>query len=93
MNLRFFINPQTGEPHIDDHNVSEEEVEDVLDRPTETVPGRDGTFVAYGQSGAGRWLKVIYAIEGPPARAYRVITAYEPRPKTIRALRRRRKSR
>ncbi len=91
MRLRFYINPRTGEPHIYDHGVNEDEVGDVLENPTDTVPGREGTTIALGQTAAGRWLKVVYVVEGPPSRAYRVLTAYEPRPKAIRALRRRRK--
>lgn len=90
MRLRFYINPQTGQPHIHDHNVDEDEVADVLDAPIETIPGRDGSTISFGQTAAGRWLKVIYVIEERASRSYRVITAYEPRPKAIRALRRRR---
>jgi hypothetical protein len=30
MDLRFYLDPQTGEPHIYEHGVSEEEVEEVL---------------------------------------------------------------
>jgi hypothetical protein len=32
VNLRFYIDPETGEPHIVRHRVSEAEVEDVLRR-------------------------------------------------------------
>jgi hypothetical protein len=55
--LRFFIDPATGEPHIAGHNVSEQEVEDVLGRPLEDRPGSEGSRVALGQTEAGRYLK------------------------------------
>jgi hypothetical protein len=51
--LRFFIDPATGEPHIAGHNVSEQQVEDVLTRPLEDRPGSEGSRVALGQSEAG----------------------------------------
>jgi hypothetical protein len=44
--LRFFIDPATGEPHIAGHNVTAEEVEDVLARPFEDRPGSEGSRVA-----------------------------------------------
>jgi hypothetical protein len=44
--LRFFIDPSTGLPHIYNHSVSEAEVEDVLARPIEDRPGSEGSRVA-----------------------------------------------
>jgi hypothetical protein len=32
MELRFYFNPATGQPHIYDHGVTEEEVREVLER-------------------------------------------------------------
>jgi hypothetical protein len=38
--IRFFLDPETGEPHILEHGVTEEEVEEVLLRPAEDLrPG------------------------------------------------------
>ena len=37
------IDPTTGEPHIAGHNVTEDEVEDVLTRPLEDRPGSGGS--------------------------------------------------
>jgi hypothetical protein len=31
--IRFYLNPRTGEPHILDHGLTEIDVEDVLDGP------------------------------------------------------------
>ena len=54
MDLRFYIDPETGLPHIDNHNVTEIEVEDVLESPGEDRPGRHGARIALGQTTAGR---------------------------------------
>ena len=89
--LRFFIDSATGEPHIAGHNVSEDEVEDVLARPIEDRPGSEGSRVALGQTEAGRYLKVIYVPDPEPGSVF-VITAYDLGPKARKALRRRRKS-
>jgi hypothetical protein len=39
MQVRFYIDPQSGAPHIYGHDVSESEVEEVLERPVEDRPG------------------------------------------------------
>ncbi len=88
--LRFFIDSSTGQPHIYGHNVSEAEVEDVLARPIEDRPGAEGSRVALGQTEAGRYLKVIYVPDPAPGSVF-VITAYDLGPKALKALRRRRK--
>jgi len=41
MNIRFYLDPATGEPHIYSHGVTEDEVADVLRNPGEDRPGRD----------------------------------------------------
>ncbi len=43
MQLRFFIDLSTGQPHIYGHDVTEAEVEDVLSRPIEDRPGTEGS--------------------------------------------------
>ncbi|MDQ3583611.1 MAG: hypothetical protein M3495_19285 [Pseudomonadota bacterium] len=40
--LRFFIDPETGTPHIHNHAVNENEVEEVLGNPGEDRVGREG---------------------------------------------------
>jgi hypothetical protein len=35
--FRFYLNPRTGEPHILDHGLTEIDVQDVLDGPTESA--------------------------------------------------------
>lgn len=90
MELRFFVDPATGQPHIEGHNVTETEVEDVLARPIEDRLGTEGSRVAVGRTEEGRYLKVIYVPDPTPGSVF-VITAYDLGPKALKALRRRRK--
>lgn len=90
MKVRFYIDAETGDPHIHRHGVTEGEVEDILRRPLEDRPGREGSRVALGQTGAGRYLRVIYVPDPAPESLF-VITAYELGPKAKQALRRRRR--
>jgi len=48
--VRFYIDRESGEPHIVRHGVSEHEVRDVLARPFEDRPGREDSRVALGQA-------------------------------------------
>ncbi|OFW13681.1 MAG: hypothetical protein A3H27_11440 [Acidobacteria bacterium RIFCSPLOWO2_02_FULL_59_13] len=88
MKIRFYSDPETDEPHIYRHGVEEVEVEDVLGRPLEDRPGREGARVALGKTRAGRYLRVIYVPDPQPVSVF-VITAYQLGPKALRALRRR----
>lgn len=92
MNLRFYIDPATDEPHIYEHSVDEDEIEDVLARPGEDRPGREGSRVAIGQTQSGRYLRVIYVPDPEPDSVF-VITAYELKGKSLAAYRRRRRKR
>lgn len=67
MKIRFYIDRETGEPHIYGHGVSEGEVTEVLGSPGEDRPGREGSRVAVGRTSAGRALRVIY-VPDPGAR-------------------------
>ena len=90
MEIRFYIDPESGEPHIYRHDVSETEVQDILTRPLEDRPGTEGSRVALGQTRGGRYLRVIYVPDPPPGGIF-VITAHPLGPKAQRALRRRRR--
>jgi hypothetical protein len=85
--IRYHINPTTGLPHIYDHFVSENDVEDILGRPLQDIRGRDDSRIAIGQTARGRYLKVIYVPDPIPDSVF-VITAYELGPKAKRAIRR-----
>jgi len=92
MKVRFYRDPATGEPHIHGHDVTESEVEEILGRPIEDRPGKEGSRVAVGQARAGRYLRVVYVPDPSPDSVF-VITSYELGPKAKHALRRRRKKR
>lgn len=53
MKAHFYLDPETGEPHIYDHGVTEEEAEDVVRNPGEDRPGREGSRVAIGRTREG----------------------------------------
>jgi len=91
MNVRYYIDPATGQPHIYSHNVSESEVEEVLAHPGEDRVGSDGTRVAIGRTLHGRFLRVIYVPDPEPKSVF-VITAYDLRGKPALAYRRRRRN-
>jgi hypothetical protein len=62
LQTRFYIDPATGLPRIYDHHVDEDEVMEVLEKPSEDRAGRDGTRIALGQTTSGRYLRVIYNV-------------------------------
>lgn len=90
MQTRFYINPATGLPHINDHEVDEDEVIEILEKPIEDRAGREGSRIALGQTASGRYLRVIYVPDPEPDSVF-VITAYELAGKALAAFRRRRR--
>ncbi len=92
MDIRYFIDPETGSPHIYRHGVTEEDVEGVLRRPIEDRPGREGARIALGRTETGRYLRIIYVLDPIPDSVF-VITAYPLGWRALRALRRRRRRR
>jgi hypothetical protein len=87
---RFYIDPATGLPHVHGHEVSEDEVIEVLEDPGEDRAGREGSRVAIGQTAAGRYLRIIY-VPDPELDSVFVITGYELTGKPLAAFRRRRR--
>ena len=92
MNVRFYTDPGSDLPHIYNHSVEEEEVEEALARQGEDRQGRGDTRVAIGQTNAGRYLRVIYSRDLEPDSVF-VITAYELQGKPLAAYLRRRRRR
>ena len=90
VNVRYHIDPATGDPHIYEHGVSEQEVEDVLGRPDQDIRGREDSRISIGQTRDGRYLKVVYVPDPVPDSVF-VITAYELGSKAKRAIRRKRR--
>lgn len=51
MQVRYYIDPASGQPRIYGHNADESEVEDILARALEDRPGRQGSRVALARRG------------------------------------------
>jgi hypothetical protein len=88
MEFRYYIDPETGEPHIYGHRVTEVEVEQVMRGSGEDFPAKRGARMKLGQTAAGRYLQVIYVPDEEGDSAF-VITAYELHGKAKTAFRRR----
>jgi len=86
--IRFYFDSALCQPHIYNHDVDEDVVEEILTNPGEDRPGRDGSRVAMGRTAAGRYLKVVYVRDPNPDSVF-VITAYELQGKPLLAYRRR----
>lgn len=63
MNVRYYIDADTGLPHIYQHGVREDEVEEIVRRPLENRPGEQSSRVLIGQTRNGRYLRVIVSID------------------------------
>ena len=90
MNVRYYIDSETGLPHIYKHNISEFEVETVLKKPGEDRPGKEGSRIAIGKTESGKFIRIIYVPESSKERIF-VITAYEISGNVLKAYRRRRR--
>jgi hypothetical protein len=90
MEARFYVDPETGLPHIYNHGVTEVEVLQVLLKPGEVYRGDRNSRLKSGQTAAGRYIQVIYAPD-PGGDSVFVITAYPLTGKARKAFRRRRR--
>lgn len=90
--VRYYVDVETGEPHIYGHGISESEVEYVLRHAGEDRPGRDGARVALGQTASGRYVRVIYVPDEDEKSVF-VVTAFELHGKPLKAYRRRQRRR
>jgi hypothetical protein len=88
MEVRYFLDPDTGQPHIYGHGVSEHEVDEVLRGRGEDLRAARDSRRKIGQTAADRVLQVFYVPDADPESVF-VITAYEPRGKAKKAFRRR----
>jgi len=73
MKIRFYVDPESGTPHVHRHGVGEDEVEDILGNLREDRPGREDSRVATGQTRVGRYLRVIYV---PDPESRRIVRNY-----------------
>jgi Domain of unknown function (DUF4258) len=90
MRIRFYLDSRTGQPHIYGHNVTEDEVEQVLASPLEDRPGTEGARIALGRTETGRYLRVVYVPDPEPDSVF-VVTAYTLEGKPLTAYKRRRR--
>lgn len=88
MQIRFYLNPETGELYIHGHAVVESEVAEAFANVLEDGGGEGGARVAIGRTDAGRYIRIIYSPDPEPESVF-VITAYDLGPKALWALRRR----
>jgi hypothetical protein len=92
MNVRYYRDPETGLPHIYDHGVTEEEVEQVLRGRGDDLRAARDSRRKIGQTNTGRYLQVIYVPDESPNSVF-VISAYDLRGKARKAFRRRQRRR
>jgi hypothetical protein len=88
MDVRYYLDPDTGLPHIYGHGVTEQEVEEVLRGRGEDLRATGTARRKLGQTSAGRYLQVFYVPDEDPNSVF-VVTAYEPQGKARRAFHRR----
>lgn len=88
MEVRFYIDPETDQPHIYEHGITEEEVREVLSKRGDDFQGRRNSRVRFGQTASGRYLKVVYKPD-QDIDSILVITAYDLSGKSLKAFRRR----
>jgi hypothetical protein len=92
MEIRYYFDPDTGQPHIYGHGVTEQEIEEVLRGRGEDLRATGNSRRKIGQTSAGRYLQVFY-VPDPDSDSVFVITAYEPQAKAKKAFRRRQRRR
>jgi len=73
--IRFYNDPVTGQPHVYGDGVSEDEVREVMRAPGDDFPAARDSRMKLGQTFAGRYLQVIYVPDEDPDSIF-VITAY-----------------
>ncbi len=88
MEVRYYLDPDSGQPHIYGHEVSEQEVEEVLRGRGEDLRAARDSRRKIGRTAAGRILQIFYVPDEDPESVF-VITAYELRGKAKKAFRRR----
>src|SRR5207247_1503386 len=75
MDVRFYVDPETGLPHTYHHGVTEDEVLQVLRKPGPIYRGDRNSRLKSAQTQAGRYIQVVYDPD-PGGDSVFVITAY-----------------
>lgn len=92
MNVRYYLDPETGLPHILAHGVTETQAERILRHPDEDGPSSAGSRQAVGRTEDGRLLRVIYVPDDEGDGVF-VVTAYPLVGRQRKAYRRRQRRR
>ena len=92
LKIRFYIDPETNQPHIHNHQVECHEVEEAIANPGEDRSSKDGSRSKIAQTENGRHLRVIYVPDAEPDSIF-VVTAYPLQGKALTAYRRRKRRR
>ncbi|MCC6426730.1 MAG: hypothetical protein IT435_07900 [Phycisphaerales bacterium] len=88
MRITFYIDPDTDLPHVENHGIETTECVEVLENAGQDFKSRSGARTAYGQTRAGRYLKVVYRLDKDEDELL-VITAYPIKGNEVKAYRRR----
>jgi hypothetical protein len=89
--IRFYIDPETGRAHCEAHDVRPTEAAEVLQRRSQDFAARDGARMAMGTTKAGRVLRVVYVLDEDGS--VFVITAYPLTGGALRAFKKRQRRR
>jgi uncharacterized DUF497 family protein len=88
MKLRFYVDSETGRPHVENHGVTTAEAAEVLASAGQDYMGDQGARIAIGRTKGGRYLKVVYRPDEEWKSVF-VITAYPLRDRELKAYKRR----
>ena len=92
MEVRYYLDPDTRQPHIYGHGVTEAEAEWILAHSTEDNACTGGSRQALGKTAQGRYLRVIYVPDEEGDGVF-VVTAYPLSGKQLKAFLRRQRRR
>lgn len=92
LEIRYNWDDDVDLPHIAAHGVGGDEVEEVLRRPLEDLPGARNSRIMIGRTAAGRMLKII-CVPDDDGEGVFVVTAYDLVGKALRAHKRRMRKR
>lgn len=85
---RFYLDVDTGRPHLEQHGVNADEAVEVIENALEDFASDRGSRKALGKTLGGRYLVVVYKRDDEGDGVF-VITAFPLPPKQRKALRRR----
>ena len=74
MEIRYFIDAETGLPHIYRHDVTEADVDDILRRPIEDRPGELARLSPWCEPKRDGILRIVFVPDPKPDSVF-VITA------------------